>query len=95
MQTSSLKRRAGMQPEDTGYDGRIAFARFVGMAVWRHTRKHIQHVRLLVSVRAYQSVNSSFLSQQTSINRTYQPETDQRNRLIIPAPVCNLRSDYM
>jgi len=31
----------------------------------------LQPVRLLVTVRAYQSVNSVFLSQQNSINRAY------------------------
>ena len=46
--------------------------------------KHIpdnQHVRLLVSARAYQLANNVFLSQQTSTSRAYQPRNQQANRL--------------
>ena len=42
----------------------------------------MQRVRLLVSARAYQPANNIFLSQQTSISRTYQPRNPPANRLI-------------
>jgi len=38
----------------------------------------------LVSVRAYQSGNSVFLSQQTSTSRAYQPRNQPANMLISP-----------
>ena len=41
-----------------------------------------QSVRLLILVRAYQSANRIFLSQQTSMNRTYQLRNKPTNRLI-------------
>jgi len=38
-----------------------------------HYKTVYQPVRLLVSARAYQPVNSIFLSQQNSTSQTYQP----------------------
>jgi len=43
-----------------------------------------QLVRLLVSVSAYQSGNSIFLSQQTSTSRAYQPRNQPANRPPMP-----------
>jgi len=40
-----------------------------------------RHVRLLVSARAYQPVNSIFLSQQISISRVYQSRNRPTNWL--------------
>jgi len=45
--------------------------------------KVTQLVRLLVSVRTYESANSIFLSQQTSTSRAYQPRNKPANRLMI------------
>ena len=42
-----------------------------------------QYVRLLVLARTYQSVNSVFLSQQTSTSRAYQSRNQPANMLII------------
>jgi len=41
----------------------------------------IQAICLLVSVRAYQSANSVFLSQEISTSQTYQPKNQPANRL--------------
>ena len=42
----------------------------------------MQRVRLLVSARAYQPANNIFLSQQTSISRTYQSRNQPAKKLI-------------
>ena len=52
------------------------------MAIIEAQVAHIQSVRLLISVRAYQPANSIFLSQQTSISRTYQSRNQPANRPI-------------
>ena len=48
----------------------------------QEANNYIQHVRSLVSARAYQPANNVFLSQQTSTNRTYQSRNQLTNRLI-------------
>ena len=50
------------------------------MAIIEAQVAHIQSVRLLISVRAYQPANSIFLSQQTSTSRTYQSINQPANK---------------
>ena len=69
----------------------IASSNFSHLVAWKGLNSHmigiiflrgIQHVRLLVSARAYQPANSVFLSQQTSTSRAYQPRNQPTNRPI-------------
>jgi len=61
------------------------------MAIIEAQVAHIQSVRLLISVRAYQPANSIFLSQQTSISRTYQSRNQPANRPIDSYPTIDIQ----